>query len=330
MMNRRKKKVLVTGASGFLGSHICEAAHEAGYQVHALIRNTSSREWLNHGWITIHVSELDDRKSLSQIIEGMDYVIHAAGVMATTSRNPRDSHRVNLELTRLLAESSAEAGVRRFVFCSSLAAGGPGPDPRPRTEDDPDNPVSHYGRSKLAAEQMLAAFSDLSTVSLRFSMIYGPRDRNIFGFFKAASGKVIPLMGCNTLHTSMVYGPDAARAAIAALAADIKSGSVYQITDGVGYTLNELYDYMEQALGKAEKGKRLRFPFWLVMLKAWWNHDILRVRGISPDQVRQFRALYWKASCEKAIRELGWKPEVDFKEGLAMTVKWYRNHNWLP
>ncbi len=324
-------RVLVTGASGFLGSHISEAARDAGYEVHGLIRKTSSRQWLNQDEIHIHVADLGDREAMILLLKDMDYVIHAAGVLATTSRNPRDSHRVNLELTRLLAEASAKAGIKRFVFTSSLAAGGPGPDPRPRTEDDPDNPVSHYGRSKLTAEQMLAVFSDrLSTVSLRFSTIYGPRDRNIFGFFKAASAKIIPLMGYNTLHTSMVYGPDAARAAIAALSADIKSGSVYQITDEVGYTLNELYDYMEQALSKAEKSKRVRFPFWLVMLKAWWNHDILRVRGISPDQVRQFRALYWKASAQKAIRELGWKPEVDFREGLARTVKWYRDRNWLP
>lgn len=325
-----KGRVLITGASGFLGSHICEAANQQSYEVHALIRQTSSRKWLSHDWVNLYVAELSNRQAMAEILSEVDYVIHSAGVMATTSRSARDSRRTNLDFTRMLVEESINAGIKRFVFCSSLAAGGPGPGPQPRTEDDSDNPVSYYGRSKLEAERMLTSFSDrLSTVSLRFSMIYGPRDLNIFGFFKAASGKIIPLMGYNTLYTSMVYGPDAARATVAALSADIKSGSTYQITDGVGYTLDELYVYMEEALGKEEGGKRVRFPFWLVMLKAWWNHDILRVRGISPDQVRQFRALYWKASSQKATAELGWKPEYDFKKGLEKTISWYREAGWL-
>ncbi len=326
-----KSKLLVTGASGFLGSHICEAAHNQGCEVHAHVRPGISQRWLAHNWLHIHVADFDDRKAIEAALADVDYLIHCAGVMATTSRNEKDSRRVNLDLTRMLAGQSINAGIKRFVFASSLAAGGPGRGPEARTEENPDNPVSHYGRSKKDAEDMLKSFAkDLPVVCLRFSTIYGPRDRNIFGFFKAVSGKTVPVVGGKkTLYNSMVYVEDAARAALSALAADVPSGSVYQISDGQPYPLPRLYAYFEQALDKKEKGKRVGVPFWLVMLQAWWLHDVVRKRGISPDQVRQMKARYWFASPAKAIRELGWKPEVGFKEGMARTVAWYRQQGWL-
>ncbi|MCK4334686.1 NAD(P)-dependent oxidoreductase [candidate division WOR-3 bacterium] len=324
------KKILVTGASGFLGSHILEAAHEKGFEVHALVRPNSSREWLGHEWLHFHTSELTDRKAITAILGKVEYVIHSAGVMATTSRNERDSQRTNVEATQMLAEESISAGIKRFVFASSLAAGGPGPGPQARTENDPDCPVSHYGRSKLDAELMLKSLSDkLSFVSLRFSMIYGPRDHNILGFFKTLEGNLVPVMGYKPLYNSMIYVKDAASAAVKALSADVTSGSVYQITDGQAYTLEGLYDNMEEALGKGKKAMRIKIPFWLVMLRAWWLHDIRRVRGISPDQVRQFRSRYWYVSPDKAIRELGWEPKMDIMNGLVETVEWYRRQGWL-
>lgn len=323
------ERVLVTGASGFLGSHICEAAKSRGYDVYALIRPESSARWLGEGLNVIR-AELSDKDKISSYLEGIDYVIHNAGVLATTSRNERDSRRTNLELTKKLAVECINKGVKRFVFVSSLAAGGPGSGPEARTETDPDRPVSHYGRSKLEAERTLSSLSkSLFTISLRYSMIYGPRDRNILGFFKAASGRTIPLMGYKPIYTSMVYVKDAANAALSALSAEVEPGGVYQITDGERYTLDLLYDCIEEVLGKEKKGRRRKIPFWLVSLAAWWNHDIANARGISPDQVRQFRALYWYASAEKARRELGWKPGFRLKEGLRATVDWYKEHGWL-
>lgn len=325
------KRLLVTGASGFLGSHICEEAHDEGYEVHALTRPQSSTEWLKYDWLHIHKAELFDKQILSSILCNVDFVIHNAGVLATTSRNERDSRITNVGLTSLLAEESIKAGIKRFVYVSSLAAGGPGKGPEARTEEDPSRPVSHYGRSKLEAERMLASLSGrLHSISLRYSMIYGPRDLNILGFFKAASGKKVPLMGFKPIFSSMIFVKDAARAAISALSADVESGSVYQITDGKCYTLDDIYDGIEQALGKQVRVvKRVRVPFWLVTLAAWWNHDVAKVRGISPDQVKQFKALYWFASPEKAIKELGWKPLVNFDDGIRLTVDWYRERGWI-
>jgi len=328
-MNR--SRVLVTGASGFLGSHICDVLHEAGYDVHALVRPTSSLQWLQHDWLCIHKVDYNDIQLISHILSKVDYVVHCAGVMATTSRNGRHSRQTNLDITRMLAEESAKAGIKRFIFTSSLAAGGPGQSSEARTEDNSDNPISNYGRSKKAAECMLASMSDnLFSVILRFSMIYGPRDSNILNFFKRATTRVVPLIGRNPIYTSMVHVKDAARAVVASLKADIESGSLYQITDGVRYTIDSIYGHIEEALEKDKEARRIKFPMWLVMLKAWWNHDVLNKRGISPDQVRQFKGRYWVASPEKARKDLDWRPEIDIKKGLADTVKWYLTQGWLP
>ncbi|MCK4334687.1 NAD(P)-dependent oxidoreductase [candidate division WOR-3 bacterium] len=321
------KKVLVTGASGFLGSHISEAAHDAGYEVHALIRQTSSRRWLKHDWLNIHVANLDDRCGLSGVLKGMDAVIHNAG--ATSGFSEEDFQHVNVEGTRTVVEESIKAGVKRFVYISSQAAGGPGKGPFPKTEDDPDCPVSAYGRSKKKAEELLYSLRDkIEVVSLRYPAIYGPRGKEMLPVFKLAGGIIQPLIGMKPLYTSMVYVTDAARAAVAAAKAKLPSGSIYYITDGIDYTVEYLYDQIGEALGR--RGMRIRLSFWLVSLAAWWTHE---VRGeqtsFTREKVREFKARYWLASSERAMRELDWRPQVLPQEGFAKTIRWYRYKRWL-
>jgi len=321
------KKVLVTGASGFLGSHISEAAHDAGCEVHALIRQTSSRRWLKHDWLNIHVANLDDRCGLSGVLKGMDAVIHNAG--ATSGFSEEDFQHVNVEGTRTVVEESIKAGVKRFVYVSSQAAGGPSKGTYPKTEDDPDCPVSGYGRSKKKAEELLYSLRDkIEVVSLRYPAIYGPRGTETLRIFRILQGPFQPIMGLEPLYTSMVYVTDAARAAVAALQAKVASGSIYYVTDGIDYTLEYLYDQIGEALGR--RGMRIRLPFWLVSLAAWWTHE---VRGeqtsFTREKVREFKARYWLASSERAIRELGWRPQVLPQDGFAKTVRWYRYKQWL-
>jgi len=321
------KKVLVTGASGFLGSHISEAAHDAGYEVHALIRQTSSRRWLKHDWLNIHVANLDDRCGLSGVLKGMDAVIHNAG--ATSGYSKEIFQRVNIEATKVLVEESIKAGVKRFVYISSQAAGGPGTGPYPKTENDPDCPVSAYGRSKKKAEELLYSLRDkIEVVSLRYPAIYGPRGTETLRIFKILQGPFQPIMGLKPLYTSMIYVTDAAQAAVAALQANVASGSIYYVTDGIDYTLEYLYDQIGEALGR--RGMRIRLPFWLVSLAAWWTHE---VRGeqtsFTREKVREFKARYWLASSERAMRELGWKPQVLPQDGFARTIRWYRYKRWL-
>lgn len=322
-----KGKVLVTGASGFFGSHICEAAHRAGYEVHALIRNESSRRWLKHNWLNINTVGLNQSAGLSKILSKMDGVVHCAG--KTFAYSEEEFCKINTEATRMLVRESISAGVKRFVFISSQAAGGPSKGPYPKTEDDPDCPVSAYGRSKKYAEDLLRSLSNkIEVVILRYPAVYGPRGKEMLAMFKVALGGVQPLFGIKPLYTSMLYVEDAARAAIAALKANVPSGSTYYITDGIDYTLTYFYDQIDEVTN--HKALRIHAPFWLVDLAAWWQHEVLRKESVfTRDKVKEFKARFWLASPKKAIRELGWKPRILPREGFAKTLRWYRYKRWI-
>lgn len=322
------KKILITGADGFLGSHISEAAHEAGYQVHGLIHPVlGSRQWLDHDWIAVHVAELEDRKALSRILKGTYAVIHNAGALPGSTRE--ELIRVNVDATRIVAQEAVNAGVRRFVFASSRSAGGANLGSFLKTEDEPDGPTWGYGGSKKRAEEVLRSFREkMDIVSMRYVTIYGPRNRHLLRLFKMLSGSVVPIMGFRPIYMPMVYVIDAASAAVAALKAQVKSGVFYYISDGVEYTIDTLYDFISDALGK--RGMRVRVPLWVASSAAWWMNRIMKKgTGFSPDVIKERRSPYRLVSCERARRELGWRPTVMPKEGFAETVAWYRKQGWL-
>lgn len=321
------KKVLVTGASGFLGSHIAEAVHHAGYEVHVLVREKSPRDWLKHHWLNIHTAALTECANIAPVLEQMDAVIHSAG--ATTRHRPETLYKVNVEGSKALVEECIKAGVKRFVYISSQSAAGPAAGPYPKTEADTDCPVSGYGRSKKQAEEMLCGFRDrIHLTILRYTAIYGPRDKEMLPAFKLLKGPIQPLLGYKKIYTSMIYVRDAARAAVKALDAHVESGSLYQISDGIDYTFDFIYDLISEAFH--HKGIRLRAPMWLVSFFAWWQTSVLKkYSSFTPEKVREFSERFWLFSPEKAIAELGWKPEMMPTQGFKETADWYTSHGWI-
>jgi nucleoside-diphosphate-sugar epimerase len=326
-MDSGKKKVLVTGASGFLGSHICEALHEAGYEVHALIRENSSRIWLKKSWIHVHPLGFDKDTELLDILSGIDSVIHTAGRVFGTREELWEA---NLEVTVKLVNLCIASGIRRFVYASTQSVGGPSKGPYPKSPEDPDCPESSYGQSKKAAEDEINKKSKkIHITSLRYSPVYGPRDKESLRMFKTLQGRIHPLFGSKPIYTNMVYAEDAARAAVVAVTADTPSGSVYNINDGVDYTMAYLYDLITEAL-ENKRGVRIKVPFWVLELASWWENTILGRHSVfNKDKIGEFRARFWLASSQKAVDELNWKPEVKIRDGLKETVWWYRVKKWL-
>jgi nucleoside-diphosphate-sugar epimerase len=329
-------KVLVTGASGFLGSHVAEQLTEKGHEVRALVRKTSKRDFLEKlPRMEFAIGSVEDRDQVFRAVEGVDAVVHAAGLVK--ARSVSEFHLANVIGTEnlILAAKAANAKhpIKRFVHVSSLAAVGPSHDGTPLDESCDARPVTHYGRSKLEAERIVrAAKEDLPVVILRPPAIYGPRDSEVFAFFQAVSRGVLPTIGDASNTLSMIHGADAASACIAALTAEVPSGSTYFVDDGHVYGFRQLLEGIEEALGK-KAFVRINLPMPVVYLAALSSEIFGKVTNkavmLTRDKMNEIRQPHWVCSSAWAQRDLGWKPQIDLKDGTRQTAQWYRDQKWL-
>lgn len=325
---RNKKKILVTGASGFLGSHICEVLHDAGYEVHAVVRQSSSCTWLNHPWLKLHKGEFDDRTFLASILEGVEAVVHSAAELIGASDD--ELNKTNVEATLVLAQESIKAGVRRFVFISSRDAGGLRKDAIPKKESDPDIPYSSYGKSKKQAEIRLDELKDkITIINLRPVLIYGPRDRHFLRLFKLIKNMPLsPIVGMKPVYMPLVFVRDVAGAVLSALTSFVTSGSSYYISDGMPFTLDLIYRKIAFSFGK--KANIIRVPPWVAaFIVGFLYGSRTKEIAFTPKTILEFRHRYRLVSIEKARKELGWEPKTMLDTGISLTTLWYKEKGWL-
>ena len=325
-------KVLATGASGFLGSHIAEQLAAGGHEVRLLLRPTSSRSFLQFPH-EVALGDITDPGSLLGAVRGVDIVIHTAGLVK--ARSEAEFHRVNEGGAANLVNAVQEANpaLQRFVYVSSLAAHGPSPDGRPRPVDAPPNPITAYGLSKLAGEDFtrrsaLAARS----VIFRPPAIYGPRDPALVPFFQLARYRIAPLLMGGRNKISIIYGEDAARAIVQAATAEADvGGKTYTFDDGEVYTWRDLLSAVEAAVGR--KALRINSPRWLFEAAAIASEGFGKVArrpvSLTRDKVREMAQSHWVCGHEALKRDLGWTPAVKILEGARMTGDWYRRHRWI-
>jgi nucleoside-diphosphate-sugar epimerase len=318
-------KALVTGANGFIGSHLCEELLARGYEVRGLVRTTSDLTWIKDLGLEIVYGDLRDPGSLAAAAVGVDVAFHAGAKVR--ARDTSEYERVNREGTRLIAEACAARGVRRFVLFSSASAGGSASSPDdPSTEEHEARPVTLYGKGKLGGEQALAALKDrLHSVILRFPAVYGPRDRDILMMLKWVKRGVLPVLG---KAFSAVYVKDAVRAAVLAAEKDVPSASVYYISDGNCYNYEGVADLFENLLGK--RPLAVTVPSWLVRAAGWLSETLSSGGSVfNADKAKELTQPCWVCRPERAGRELGFAPAYDLQSGMTETVKWYQEQSWL-
>lgn len=325
---------LVTGGSGFLGSHLVERLARAGRPVRALVRKSSDTSFLRTlPNVELAEGAVEDRASVERALDGVTGIVHAAGLVK--AKGPEDFMRVNHGGTENLVQSALARGtaIRRFVLVSSLAALRPSDaSGTPVPEDAEPRPVTSYGRSKLAAERAVLAHKErLSIVILRPPAIYGPRDREILTFFKSIKLGVLPLLGSTQNKLSMIYGSDCAAACIAALDRELVSGSAYHVDDGKVHTLEELIMLAEQAMGKKARF-RFHLPRRLVETAALgselYGRATNRAVMLTRDKLNELFE-QWVCDSTRAQRDLGFTPEVSFEDGVQRTMAFYREAGWL-
>lgn len=326
--------VLVTGATGFLGSHVVEQLSRSGQSVRALVRKSSDVSFLKTlPHVDLVYGAVDDQKSVFAAMEGVDAVVHAAGLVK--ARGPAEFRNVNTEGTQnmLTAALRFKDRIRRFVLVSSQAAGGPSDAAgTPVTIGKETEPVTYYGRSKLAAEHAaLALQQELPVTILRPPAIYGPRDREILIFFKSVHKGILPLTNPLTARYSMIYGPDCADACVRAVEADVPSGSIFYVDDGAPVTFAEMIQAVEQALG-TRAWMRLPLPRPVVRTAALFseayglltNQAVMLTRDKCNELFHQ-----WVCDGRHAREQLDWAPRVQFFEGVKLTAAWYKQAGWL-
>lgn len=336
------KSILITGASGFIGSFLVERGLEAGMNVWAALRATSSRKYLTDGRTQFIELDLGHDERLRAQLKAhaeqhgpFDYVIHAAG--ATKCRRPEDFQKTNAEGTLRLALSLLETGALRpegrFVFLSSLSVCGPVHeiDFEPITENDTPLPNTAYGRSKLQAERYLADVPGLNYVVLRPTGVYGPRERDYFMMAKSIRQHVDFAVGFRPQVLTFIYVADLVEAAFLALDHGPR-GAVYPLSDGRQYTSRTFSDLLQLELG-VKRVVHVTAPLWVLWLVSCIAGKAAALLGrtstLNLDKYRIMRQRNWKCSIEAARRDLGYRPQWPLTRGVRAAVEWYRAEGWL-
>jgi UDP-glucose 4-epimerase len=323
-----KQRVLITGASGFVGYHLITAALAAGLEVHAAIRLSSNVDHLEPLNLKYVVPDFEDIDSLKALLEHYqyDYIIHAAG--QTRARSEFEMNRVNTFYTGNLALAAQEANIplKKFVFISSLAAIGPIGYNEEWPEVKEPAPVTSYGKSKLLAEQFLPATS-LPWVVLRPTAVYGPREKDLFVLFKTFKRGWEPYIGRFSQRLSFVYVVDLARVAVQALTAPGTAVS-YNISDGRQYDRYALAEIVKKML--QVRTFRFHLPLGLIRLVAGLlEYTSSGVPLLNREKLRELTAPSWNCSIQRLQHDLGFQPAYDLETGMQETIRWYISNKWI-
>ena len=335
-------KILVTGASGFIGSFIVEEALRRGFETWAAVRGSSSRAYLNDERIHLIELNLSSQEQLREQLRGhaFDYVVHAAGV--TKCIDKRNFHLINNIGTQNLVRAllSLQMPLRRFVYLSSLSVYGAIREQQPYQEiceEDTPQPNTEYGRSKLEAEQWLESLANgdagqpLPYVILRPTGVYGPREKDYFLMAQSIKQHIDFAVGFRRQDITFVYVTDVVQAVFLALEHG-KTGRKYFLSDGEVYQSSTFSNLIHNELGRPW-WIRITAPVWVLRVVTFCGEYYGRLTGrltaLNNDKFNILRQRNWRCDIEPAKRELGYRPQVLLPEGVRRSIKWYKDNKWL-
>lgn len=323
---------VVTGANGFVGSHLVDYLLSKGWTVRCIIRKSSNLRWLKDKNVELFDCGLFDKEVLRIAFKDANYVFHVAGVVK--SKTKEGYFRGNVDTTKNLLEIALEnaTSIKRFLVVSSQTVTGPSTKDNPVDENSECKPITTYGRSKLAEENLALSYKDKLPVTIcRAPAVYGERDTEIFIYFNTFNKGLTTTIGFDRKELSLIHAIDLVEGFYLAAISDQSIGQVYFIGSEKFYTWEEVNAITSKLLNK--KPIIIKVPHFLVYTIAAIA-QFLSIFSKQPatlniEKAKDITQQYWTCDTSKAIRELGYRQKISIEEGIRRTCDWYKLMKWL-
>ncbi len=329
----KKKVSVITGGSGFVGSHLVDLLISEGHEVRCIIRKSSSLKWLANKDVKIFDFGLFDKIKLEEILKDADYLYHIAGVVK--SKTEDGYFKGNVETTNNLLEALEKSGntkIKRVIIMSSQTACGPSYDGVVANEETVPHPITTYGRSKRAQEELAISYMDKFPITItRAPAVYGERDTEIYLVFKTYKQGLMTVIGFDNKEVSLIHVTDLVRGVYEASQSEKAIGQVYFISSEVFYTWPQVGSELKKVFGKG--ALTLRLPHFIVFSVAavaqFFAMFSSKPATINIEKARDFVQTYWTCDVSKAKNDFGYSQKISLEDGLNRTISWYKDMKWL-
>lgn len=329
---QNKEIAVVTGANGFVGSHLVDNLLSKGYEVRCIVRKSSDLKWLNGKDIKIFNCGLFDKAGLREAFENANYIFHVAGIVK--SKTKEGYYNGNVETTKNLLEIAFEnkSTIKRFLSVSSLTVTGPSLNGNPVTEITECKPITTYGKSKLEGEKLVLSYKDKLPVTIcRAPAVYGERDTEIFIYFNTFNKGITTTIGFNKKELSLIHAVDLVEGFYLAATSEKAIGEIYFIGSEEYYTWQQINSITSKILSK--KPLVIKVPHFLVYTIAsiaqFFAMFSSKPATLNIEKAKDITQQYWTCDTSKAKKDLGYRQQISIEVGIKRTCDWYKKEGWI-
>lgn len=327
---QKNPKIVITGANGFIGSHLAEFMKDKGFEVHCVVRESSNLQWLINKGFIFHKCGLTDIAALKIVFKDAKYIFHLAGTVAALKFESYIYG--NVTLTKNVLEAALAINPAKILITSSLAVSGPTTKDKPLKESDGFNPLVQYGKAKVAQEELCATYFDRLNITIaRPSPITGPREVEMFEFIKTINNGIFPKVGFSETYVNIIHITDLLDAFYKMVVSDKTNGEAYFLASENAYSWTEISKICGKLLNK--KPFTLALPHFIILIAGFFSGLYGKIIGkpqtFDYEKAKEGTEEAWLGSVAKAKNDFGFEQKISLIEGLKITIDWYKKEKWL-